>query len=122
MVRYVLYVKPFDENSLNALKLSAACREPIAEVNTDKLSAGDRPEWLKGVPTLVDRETETAVTGTSCLAKLAELTELTKLRTPPPAPAPTPVVIIVATPPSAPEQKIMEEEEEKNDDELEEIS
>ena len=70
-VRYLLYVKPLDAASLKAMKYAAATSAKVFECDVNLLP--DKPEWLDGVPTLLDRDKGYLYKGTHCLKTLQAL-------------------------------------------------
>ena len=73
-VRYILYVDPVDTGSVKALKSAAQARCGIYECDVKRLTA--RPEWLDGVPSLLDRSQAVLYKGSRCLKELEALSVL----------------------------------------------
>mgnify|MGYP006164297493 CR=1 FL=1 len=79
-IRFILYISPFEKSCITALKYAAAINIHIAEIDVKRMK-NQKPVWLTGVPTLVDREKTLIYRGTNCLKKLQSLCVHAPVRT-----------------------------------------
>ena len=78
-IRYLLYISPESKPCKTALIYTAATKTMIGEIDVSKLS--NKPMWLVGTPTLLDREKTLLYKGTNCLKKLQALCANSPIRT-----------------------------------------
>ena len=90
-IQYILYALPLDTPSLKALRLAATTGVDIKVCNVKLLQTV--PDYLTGVPTLLDRRKNTIFMGTKCLRALSHMRTIAR--------ASPPVVPISRTPSSA---------------------
>ena len=70
MSEWVLYIKPFDDACVLALKNAP---RNVRVCDTALIPIAERPDWLTGVPTLVlfhENNTMSLFTGSKCLTRL----------------------------------------------------
>ena len=74
MKAYVLYIVPDEANSKKALNMfNSPHASSDVWVQDVRLLETPLPSWLKGVPTLVHKNSGDILSGTSCLSKLQTL-------------------------------------------------
>ena len=66
-----MYVLPLEDSCIKAMKYSAATKAPVLECDVKRMLS--RPDWLDGVPSLLDRKSGLLYKGTNCLKKLQQL-------------------------------------------------
>lgn len=65
MQRYVIFVRDYDVNCLGVFHVIQNCQWQFQTISIDRLPTV--PRWLRGVPSLLDRDTGVLYEGTECL-------------------------------------------------------